>query len=111
MDFFKRDLDFMLTGYASQEIRILSGQLKDKIVRGDWYTNHRNRNLEGVPISTNGPCFLCAADSIEGLETTDFIEYEGKSYALSNIMKDAIGLAVIETQEKLDRKKKSKLKF
>ena len=111
MDFFKRDLDFMLSGFASQEIEILTGPLKGNKIKGDWYTNHRNRNLDGVPIATDGPCFLCSAESIEGLITTDVILFEGKKYRLSNIMTDAIGLAVIETQQRVERAGKSKFDF
>jgi len=96
------DKDFDVLFGKTHKVEILSGKLKGSIVMGLWTTNHLQRNLGGVPIATSGPVLTIPSKSVDGLSSNDLIGFEGKSWSISRISKDASGLTRIEFLEEFE---------
>ena len=83
------------------QIKFLSGVKEGEYITGFFHTNHHDRTLQGFEMTTDGPCFYCLTDDIQGVLSTDKINYKNKDWQIVKIISDDSGRSMIELQESI----------
>ena len=100
MDIFEKDLDFIFAT-TGQDIKVLTGILAGKIIRGLFNFSHKKRSLSGVPLSTKSPIFTTSTSLVEKLRKGDKVEYLSYNFTVSKIISDTQGISEVHFPESL----------
>lgn len=85
-----------------EEVTIITGTLKGRIVKSLFTTNYLMRALDGHEIGTKGHVITFQSRDVEGLTPDDSVQYQGDRFEISRIMQDYQGITRVELSEELD---------